>query len=110
MSRRTRRQTLQAKLQELCPHVYFQPPASISMSYPCFVFSYQDDTKFHADDKPYFVFDRYSITYITKEAYPTDVLDALDAIRYCDFDRHYTSDNLHHFSYRIVLSERIQND
>lgn len=111
MSRKTRRLKLQEILENL-PKVnaaYFQPPASIHMDYPCVVYSYDDDHKLFADDKPYLVRDRYTATLITKDAFPTDTLDAMDAIDYCDFDRHYSSDNLHHFSYRIILTERIQN-
>lgn len=111
MSRRTRRLKLQETLENL-PKVkkaYFQPPASVHMEYPCVVFSYEDDHKMFADGIPYLVSDRYTATLITKDAFPTETLDAMDAMDYCDFDRHYVADNLHHFSYRIILMERIQN-
>lgn len=109
MSRKTRRQKLQNLLENIpgIKKVYFQPPASISMHYPCIVFSYDDDNKRHANNLVYLMHDRYTVTLITKEAMPDEVLSELDSIPYSDFDRHYVNDNLHHFSYTIVMSERV---
>lgn len=111
MSRETRRLKLQERLSSIpgIKKAYFQPPASISIEYPCIVYNYDDDSKLFANNEPYLVHDRYSVTLITKQAMPDEILAALDEIDYCDFDRHYVSDNLHHFSYRLILTERIQN-
>lgn len=110
MSRKTRREGLQAKLEEILVsrNVYFQPPASFVMKYPCFVYSYENDSRTYADDNLYLVSDQYSVTYITKDPMP-DVLDALDALPYSKLDRQYTADNLHHFSYTVYVNERITN-
>lgn len=111
MSRETRRLKLHEILSSIpgIEKAYFQPPASISMEYPCIVYNYDDDMKYHANNQAYLIRDRYSVTLITKQAMPDETLSALDAIDYCDFDRHYVSDNLHHFAYRLILTERIQN-
>lgn len=111
MSRETRRLALHEKLVELLGtrNVYFQPPASIHMNYPCFVYSYEDSNKFFANDKPYMINDRYTLTLITKDAYPTELLESIEAMDYCDFERQYSSDNLHHFSFRLFLREGALN-
>lgn len=109
MSRETRRLKLQTILENIpgVKMVYFQPPASISLEYPCIIYSYEDDNKFYANDAVYLVNDRYTATLITKSPMPDAILSELDLLQYSNFDRHYVNDNLHHFSYTIVMTERI---
>lgn len=111
MSRETRRLEIQKILEKILGsrHVYFQPPASITMKYPCFVYNYDNDSSVHADSLRYLVRDRYSVTLITKDAYPSDMLEELESLPYCSFSRKYSSDNLNHFSFNLVISERTSN-
>lgn len=109
MSLKTRRLKLHEFLEGL-PSVkkaYFQPPSSISMEYPCVVYNYDGQNNRHADGVKYLRSDRYSVTLITKDPIPEDALNALDAFDYSRFSRTYTADNLHHFSYDLVITERI---
>lgn len=103
MSLETKRTSLHAKLLELCPNAYFQPPSNIHMSYPCFVYSFDDVNERHANDKSYIQRDRYTVTYITKEAMPSAVIESLLNFPYSSMDRHYSSDNLHHFAFTLYL-------
>jgi len=106
------RETMRLKLQELLEStpgiskVYFQPPASLSIKYPCIVYNYEHESGMFADDKMYIRHDRYALTLITKESMPEDKMEFLKSIPYCRFSRHYVSDNLHHFAYDVTLSER----
>ena len=90
-------------------NVYFQPPQSIQMEYPCIVYTYSGDTVFHADGAPYFTFDYYDVVLITKDPMPDTIMSNLLTIPYSKFDRHYVGDNLHHFSYSICMNGRISN-
>ena len=81
-------------------NVYFQPPTGMKMTYPCIVYNLATANDVHADDKIYRRLYRYTMTYITKN--PDDPKrDDLDNLRYCAFDRFFTSDNLNHFVYTI---------
>lgn len=88
---------LQYKLEELlgARHVYFQPPASVTMEYPAIKYSKSRiDTK-KANDSTYSKFTRYELIVISKK--PEDpVIDKLLALPYCSFDRTYKADNLYH--------------
>lgn len=90
-------------------NVYYQPPADISMSYPCVVYHFDDDVMLHANNSPYWKYYTFTATLITKNPVPTEFMAAMDDMDYASFDRHYTTDNLHHFSYKIHLNERIPN-
>lgn len=83
-------------------NVYFQPPPSVKMKYPCVVYSLSDiDTKF-ADNNPYSNSRRYQLTAIDPN--PDSIIpDKLAWLPMCIFDRSYTSDNLNHYVFNIYF-------
>ena len=56
------RTELQAKLNDICKYVYYQPPESIKMVYPCIVYELDSAYDYWANDKLYTTNYRYSIT------------------------------------------------
>ena len=85
---------------ELCavlssPHVYFQPPESIKMVYPCVVYERSGINTRFADDKPYAHKKKYTVTIIDKNP-DSQIPDRMAALPLCSFDRHFVADNLHH--------------
>lgn len=79
---------------------YFQPPPTVMLKYPCIVYSRSLTAPNHADDMLYKFRQCYSVTYIDPNP-DSDVHDALLALPYCQYDRHFTQDNLHHDMYYI---------
>lgn len=81
-------------------NVYFQPPESTRMKYPCIVYQRNDaNTKF-ADDKPYLNTKRYMVTVIDKDP-DSEIPDKIAALPLCTYDRHHTVDNLNHDVYNL---------
>jgi len=76
-------------------NVYFQPPPTLQMKYPCIVYNLDDmDSKF-ANNYPYAVERRYSLTVI--DADPDSlILDKVVMLQKCIFNRHFVADNLNH--------------
>lgn len=76
-------------------NVYFQPPPSLMMSYPCIIYSRDDiNTKF-GDNIPYLRDKQYAITVIDKN--PDSLIpDKIGALPKCRFSRHYTAEGLNH--------------
>lgn len=90
---------LQDKLTELLgsDHVYFQPPESIRLKYPCFIYERSSGYSQAADDLKYHKYFRYELMFITKEPDTNDFISTiLDAFEYCTYTRHFVSDNLNH--------------
>jgi len=83
-------------------HVYFQPPASIMMAYPCIVYSRSGVKADFADDKLYMNKKRYMVTVIDSDP-DSLVPDKLALLPLCSFDRHFTSGNLNHDVYSIYI-------
>lgn len=76
-------------------NVYFQPPESVKMKYPAIVYSVANINSKRADDGVYLSRRQYSVTVICKDP-DTDLVDKVAALPLCDYDRHYTADNLNH--------------
>lgn len=81
--------------------VYFQPPQSIQMKYPCIRYSKSAIDVKHADDKIYRKTNQYTITIIDPNPDSTIPDWILDHFAMCRFDRAYIADNLNHFT--IIL-------
>ena len=97
---------LQSLLKELIgsEFVYFQPPASIQMRYPAFVYSLDlINTKF-ANNVPYNHTDRYQVTLIYSN--PDSIVEVrkkLIALPMCLFQRPFVKDNLNHEIYNLYF-------
>lgn len=78
-------------------NVYFQPPTSVKLKYPCIVYSKSGVDKLNANDKGYRTINKYEVTVIDydpdSEIYETILMH----FPMCSFDRQFTSDNLNHW-------------
>lgn len=88
-------QTLYDILSGICPNVYFQPPETVQMTYPCIVYSLDNMPIEHANNELYLLRKRYTVTVIDRDpnsVIPVQVL----SLPYCRHDRSFTNDNLYH--------------
>lgn len=98
----------QSELQELLlsllgsPNVYFQPPASLQMVYPCIRYELDDIRMRHADNRPYNHTDRYKVTVIDRNP-NSDIREKVAALPMCSFDRFFTADNLNHYVFNLFF-------
>lgn len=83
-------------------NVYFQPPASIQLQYPCIIYKRDNAVTLHADDKPYMTKTRYQITVIDRNP-DSEIPSLIGALPGCIFDRFYTADNLNHDVYKLFF-------
>ena len=88
---------LQTELEELLgsKNVYYQPPASVKMSYPAIVYSRNDIRNDFANNDVYSQNRSYEVIVIDKNP-DSEIVDRVSQLPMCRFDRHYTSDNLNH--------------
>lgn len=92
-----KRLKLQQLLEEIIGsrNVYFQPPESVKLRYPCIIYSLDYMNHQYADDRPYQVYNRYSVCVIDKNPDST-IPRKIAALPLCRFDRPYIADNLYH--------------
>ena len=80
--------------------VYFQPPSTVVMEYPCIIYKKDADNPTYANDKRYLGMKRYLITVVDRN--PDSLIpDKVVQLPYCAFVNHYTVDNLNHDIYSL---------
>ena len=87
--------------EELCEllgsrNVYFQPPESVKMTYPCIKYSRSGIDQKYAHDRDYKNTNRYEIIAITPDPDSKTPDRILAHFQMCRFDRGYIADNLNH--------------
>lgn len=97
-----KRLKLQQLLEEIIGsrNVYFQPPESVKLRYPCIIYSLNYMKHQYADNRPYQVHNRYSVCVIDKNPDGT-IPRKIAALPLCSFDRSYIADNLYHTVFNL---------
>ena len=91
---------LHAELLLIVPNVYFQPPESVKLSYPCIVYERSDIAIKHAGNKPYYHKDEYTITVMDRD--PDSVIPkTIASMPTARLNRHFVADNLNHDRFTI---------
>lgn len=83
-------------------NVYFQPPPSVKMQYPCIVYNRDDRDTIFADNAPYRMKTRYQVTVIDSNP-DSDIHIKVGALPLCSYDRFFTADNLNHDVYNLFF-------
>lgn len=80
--------------------VYFQPPASLTLTYPCIVYKRSGIKSLFGDNIPYSLSNEYTLTVIYKDP-DSDLVDKVAKLPKCKLDRTFTNDNLYHAVFTI---------
>lgn len=91
------RQDLQSQFEEILgsTNVYFQPPETMKLKYPCIIYSLADIYTRNADDRHYSMQKVYNITVISRDP-DNNIAESIMELPRARFDRRYVADNLHH--------------
>lgn len=81
-------------------NVYFQPPPTVTMKYPCIVYEWSSNATKFADDNPYSHTRKYTVTAIDTNP-DSAIPDKLSALPMSSFDRPFTTNNLRHYVFTI---------
>lgn len=81
-------------------YVYFQPPESVKLSFPCIVYNLDAIDVKRADNSGYVGKRRYAVTLISKDPdYP--LVDEMALMPLCTLNRFFTVDNLNHWTFEL---------
>lgn len=86
-------------------NVYYNPPSSIKMEFPCFRFEINNLDVKHADNKAYARKNRWAVTYISRSLEDIEKVqnEMLDIFQYCNFDTSFRADNLNHAVFNLYF-------
>lgn len=83
-------------------NVYFQPPETLKMAYPCIRYERDNERSVFANNEPYRHTKRYQVTVIDRDP-DSAIPDRVVALPLCTFSRHYTADGLNHDVYSLYF-------
>lgn len=88
---------LQTLLEEILgsENVYFQPPETVKLVYPCIIYSRNSGDVDFADNINYRYYIQYDVMVIDKNP-DSEILSKIAALPLCKHSRHYTLNNLNH--------------
>lgn len=82
--------------------VYFQPPPTVKMEYPCIIYKRSNRRDFFSNDRIYINMKRYLVTIVDKN--PDSLLpEKVAELRYCAFSEHFATDGLNHDVYTLYF-------
>ena len=89
------RKKLDDWLKEIFANVYFQPPPSLQLKYPCAIYRLSSEDVAYASN----------IRYKRHKVYEVIVVDRNPdtELPYCGFSRSYQADGLNHYAYTIHI-------
>lgn len=81
---------------------YFSPPNGFKMRYPCIIYDLSDIDKISADNLTYRKMVSYTLTLINPKK-DLDLVSKILELKYCRFDRQFSSDNLNHYVFTLYF-------
>ena len=98
-----RRFELHAKLETLIQskHVYFQPPASVRLVYPCVVYTIGEGDVKRGNESIYQYVNSYILTLIYKHTTIAILDKVLKEVEMCKLNTTYCSENLNHYVFTV---------
>jgi hypothetical protein len=81
-------------------NVYFQPPATVKMHYPCIVYERNSINAKYADDLLYNNRVCYAVTVIDSNP-DSEISFKVGKLPLSSFERHFTANNLNHDIYNV---------
>ncbi len=80
--------------------VYFQPPSSIRLTYPCIIYELDSIDINYANSIKYKNKKVYSLTVIDQDPDSSIPIQVL-GLDYCSFNQYFASDNLNHYVFTL---------
>lgn len=77
-------------------NVYFDPPESIRMQYPCIIYERESGHIDYADNSTYRYTQEFQLTYVDHKVNNDILMKLLNHFQMIRYSRHFVADNLHH--------------
>lgn len=96
------RLSLNELLKTTAERVYFDPPDTLQMVYPCITYTRDKMKTKYAGDKPYSIRHGYQVTVIDRNP-DSDIVKAVSALPMCTYSSGFITENLHHDVFSIYF-------
>ena len=98
-----RREELSKKLHDIIgnDNVFFQPPASDRIKYPCCIYELGRGATTRANNSIYNYVNSYQLMFIYPKHNEGIIKDVLNSLTLCSFEREYIADGLYHYVFNV---------
>lgn len=97
-----KRMQLQSELERLVGfNVYFQPPATVQLKYPCVIYNLSSGNATYADNSVHTYTNRFELIFIYRKQNMEIVETVLRTFPMCTVSRVYIADNLYHYVFNL---------
>lgn len=83
-------------------NVYFQPPESLKINYPCIIYNHLSYPTIYANNETFIRQEAYQIILIDKDP-DSKFNEEILKLKFCSFNRRMNVNNLNHYYYNITL-------
>lgn len=83
-------------------NVYFQPPATVKLQYPCIIYHRSKIDAIFADNIKYTILKRWDVTVIDADP-DSHITVSVGSLKHCKHDRFYTANNLNHDTFTLYF-------
>ncbi len=90
-------------------NVYFQPPESKKMQYPCITYSLINIPERYADNSSYISHYCYQVTLIDSDP-DNEFVDKLKKLKYSKFVRAFSTQGLNHYVFNLNYKNEKENN
>lgn len=90
-------------------NVYFQPPESVKIKYPCIIYRFVDPKVVPANNGLYMRHDGYTIMLVDEDP-ESIIFDKILALPYVRFETTYTRDNLNHWNFMLYTNHKEESN
>lgn len=98
-----KRQAMINKIKTLCANVYYQPPESVKLKYPCVIVKKNPGDTKSADNIKYIYSQNYTLTVIDRDPDRSLAEQIYMAFTISRYDQNFVRDNLYHDIITIYL-------
>lgn len=95
-----RRLELHEMLSNICSNCEFEPPTGMQLEYPCIVYNRVNNLTEHANNTPYKIETRYTVTVIDPDP-DSEIVPKMELLPKCTYDTHFENDGLVHDVFTI---------
>lgn len=96
-------QAMVNKIEALCKNVYYQPPESVKLKYPCVIIKKNPGDTKPADNIKYIYSPSYTLTVIARDPNRTLAEQIFMAFLISRYDQNFVRDNLYHDVITVFL-------
>ena len=101
---KTKRMIVHTELSKIFEHVYYQPPTTLVLKYPCVIYDRSDIQPVYSDNRIYAKYEKYDINILYKSVLDESLVDiVIESMDYVKFKNTTIKESVYNTALEITL-------